>query len=130
MNTKGVTILLMIFTILGVVVILSVIIGAAYGLGRSETTIKVNAVEDMVMMVHALVGMSGNAVVYYPQNLSAYSFVVYAQNITLYKQDDPPQKWVSRAVFLPVGYTLSGSAVNAQRVCLEKQGKDVRLVGC
>ena len=130
MNTKGVTILMMIFTILGVVVVLSVIFSVAYGLGRSETTIKVNAVEDMVMMIHALIGMPGNAVTYYPGNLSAYSLVVHAQNITLYKQDDPVTKWVSRSVFLPEGYTLSGSLVNVQTVCVEKEGKDIRITGC
>src|SRR3989338_11466044 len=119
MNTKGVTILMMIFTILGVVVVLSVFFSVAYGLGRSETTIKVNAVEDMVMMIHALVGMHGNAFIYYPSDLSAYSLVVHAQNITLYKQDDPITKWVSRSVFLPEGYTLSGSLVNVQTVCVE-----------
>ena len=130
MNTKGVTILMMIFTILGVVVVLSVIFSVAYGLGRSETTIKVNAVEDMVMMIHALVGMHGNAFIYYPSDLSAYSLVVHAQNITLYKQDDPITKWVSRSVFLPEGYTLSGSLVNVQTVCVEKEGKDIRITGC
>ncbi|MEK6901366.1 MAG: hypothetical protein AABX37_03425 [Nanoarchaeota archaeon] len=131
MNTKGITILMMIFTILGVVVILSVIFSVAYGLGRSETTIKVNTVEDMVMMVHALIGMPGNALVYYPGDLSAYSLVVHAaQNITLYKQDEPATRWVSRSVFLPEGYTLSGSLVNVQTVCVEKVGKDINIKRC
>ena len=127
MNKKASSVLMIIFELIAVILIITLTstIGKAYG--ESSTILKINAAEDVRMMVDTLVSVPGDAIVIYPHNISGYNFVLTDGAISVSDADDV---WISREFFLPKGYTAEGAVKNINHLCLEKKFKKIIVKDC
>lgn len=130
MNKKGSSILMMIFEILIVLLTVYLITSIAYAYGSSTMVAKVNAAEEMRMMVDTLVGVPGEAVVEYPKNVSEFIFVLDSAGIAVFEKGQAKNLWIIREFNLPSGYKAEGSVENEAKVCLEKKEKKIILRKC
>ena len=130
MNKKAANIILMIFEIIIVVSVASMMISGAHSLAQSDTTIKLGAAEDLRMMADTLIGIPGEAIVAYPQNVSPYSFILDSGSVTVFKKGESPGIWVTRTFILPEEYSAEGALEEKERLCLEKKNKKVLLREC
>jgi len=121
---------MMIFEILAVLLVVYLTTSIAYAYGSSTMVEKVNAAEEMRMMIDTLVAVSGDAVVEYPKNVSGFNFILDNAGIAVFEKGQEKNLWVIREFILPYGYNTEGSTENAERVCLEKKGKKVVLRQC
>ncbi len=130
MNTKGSSILMMIFEILVVAltIYLTTSIAAAYT--SSTLTTKITMAEEMRMMMDTLVGVPGDAMAMYPHKVSAYSFILTKGSISVFGVGEAHNLWVAREFILPQGYTAEGSVESVDAICLEKRGIKIVLRGC
>ncbi len=130
MEAKGASIIMMIFEILVVlfVVYLTTSIASAYG--KSETVFKINAAEDIRMMIDTLIGVPGEAVVQYPHNVSQFSFILRADSITVFTPGEAENLWIVRPFSLPDGWTAEGVVDGPEKICLEKNHKKILLREC
>jgi len=130
MNSKGSSILMMIFEILIVLLTVYLITSIAYAYGSSTMAAKVNAAEEIRMMVDTLVGVPGEAVVEYSKNVSQFSLLLDNAGIAVFEKGQAKNLWIIREFNLPKGYKAEGSAENETRVCLEKKVKKIILRPC
>ncbi len=133
MTTKAASILLMIFEILVVLAVVFTTISIAQAYGKSETVAKINAAEDLRMMLDTLVGVPGNALVKYPQDVSSFSFLLRSSSISVFTKGEAEQLWVKRTFSLPAGYAAEaagGVIEGTKEICLEKAGKKILLRAC
>ena len=135
MATKAASILLMIFEILVVLAVVFTTTSIAQAYGKSETVAKINAAEDMRMMLDTLVGVPGNVLVKYPHDLSSFTFLLRSGSISIFATGEPEQLWVTRTFFLPEGYAAetAGGVIEGREtkeICLEKTGKKLLLRAC
>lgn len=129
MNKKG-NVILYIIELLAVVLIVGITVSAANSLGKSDSVIKTNTVEDFRMMVNTLVGVPGDAIVEYPHNLSKYILILNQDSISLYVKGEAKHLWVTRQFSLPEGYSAFGPVAERERVCLKKTSKTILLKEC
>lgn len=132
MNRKAASILMMIFEILVVILVVYLTASIASAYGKSETVTKINAAEDMRMMLNTLAAVSGDAVVAYPKNMTLFSFILRAGSIAAFQQTEARNEnlWVIRTFSLPVGWTAEGTVEGKEKICLEKKGKKILLREC
>lgn len=130
MNSKGSSILMMIFEILAVLLVVYLTTSIAYAYGSSTMVEKVNAAEEMRMMIDTLVAVPGEAVVEYPKNVSGFIFILDNAEIAVFEKGQEGNLWIIRQFVLPFGYSAEGSAEQVERVCLEKKNKKVVLRQC
>lgn len=130
MNNKAESILLMIFEVLIVAFVIYLTISIAHAYGSSLLTVKANTAEDMVMMVHTLIGVPGDAVVKYPQNVSELTVVLQQGKVSVFEPQEQEAAWITRPIFLPQWYTSEGIVSNQSTVCLKKENKRIILQGC
>jgi len=129
-NKKGASIILMIFEV--IVVILVIVLSSSYAksLAEKDSTIRLTEANDLRFMVNALVSVSGDAIVHYPENTSAYTFVLGQDRVAVFKQGDSENNKVEIKFFLPAGYQASGIIEGKPYLCLEKSGKIIHLREC
>ncbi|MBI2662272.1 hypothetical protein HYX11_02325 [Candidatus Woesearchaeota archaeon] len=130
MNSKGSSILMMIFEILIVLLTVYLITSIAYAYGSSTMVAKVNVAEEIRMMVDTLVGVPGEAIVEYPKNVSGFIFILDNAGIAVLEKGQAKNLWIIREFNLPNGYKTEGSTENEARVCLEKKEKKIILRKC
>ena len=135
MATKAASILLMIFEILVVLAVVFTTTSIAQAYGKSETVAKINAAEDMRMMLDTLVGVPGNVLVKYPHDLSSFTFLLRSGSIAVFTKGEAEPLWVVRKFSLPEGYTAetAGGVIEGREtkeICLEKSGKKLLLRAC
>ena len=130
MNNKAESIIMMIFEIIVVLMISYILVSIAQSFSESITTVKITAADDIQMMVNTLVGVSGDAVVKYPSNVSALTFIVDNNGVVVYQKGEPETKWQVREFFLPQGYTAEGTLEEQSWLCLEKKNKKILLKEC
>ncbi len=132
MNKKAVSIILMLFEITVVIIVVGMALMIATNLGRSESLQKINAADDIAMMVNVLVGMPGDVLVEYPHNMSIYLLSLTSQAIIIYEGDrskdiDP----ATRMFILPnKDYAAVGFVDKKAKVCLQKEGKTITIKEC
>lgn len=130
MNKKGANILLFIFEVLVVLLVIFIATNTAQAYGKSETVTKINLAEEMRMMINTLAGISGDAIVEYPSDISAFRLVLRKDNILVFSKGETEDKWIERTFSLPAGYTAEGVAEEQIKVCLEKKNKKILLRPC
>lgn len=129
-NKKASSILMMIFEIIVVSVVIYLTISIAHAYGSSLLTAKINAAEDIKMMVNTLVAVPGDALVEYPKNVTEFSFILIPNSISVFENAQTDQSPAVRAFFLPQGYTAEGSVIQISPICLEKKSKRIILKPC
>ncbi|MDO8656481.1 MAG: hypothetical protein Q7K45_04540, partial [Nanoarchaeota archaeon] len=97
---------------------------------ESITTVKITAADDIQMMINTLVGVPGDAIVKYPQNVSALTFIVDNNGIAVFQKGEPETKWQVRQFFLPTGYAAEGTLEEKSWLCLEKKNQKIILREC
>ncbi len=130
MNKKGANILLFIFEILVVLLVVFIATNTARTYGKSETVTKINLAEEMRMMINTLAGISGDALVKYPSDLSSFMLVLRNDQIVVFSRGETEERWIQRTFSLPAGYAAEGVAEEQANVCLEKKSKKIVLRPC
>lgn len=121
------------FFIFGLVIVVGVILMVMEGakkLGERETVVKANTAEEIKMMVDTLVGVPGEAVVEYPNNVSDFVILLGKGAVAVFKKGEIEVKREKRGFILPEGYTAVGGVENKEKACLEKKGKIITLREC
>lgn len=120
-NKKGASIIMMLIEITVVVLVVFLVMQKTVSLADSDTILKKIAAEDMAMMVNALVGTPGDAVVGYPHDVSQFSFILGQTSIIVMKKGETRILREIRKFRLPESYTAEGFAEEKASVCLEKR---------
>ncbi|MBT6773929.1 hypothetical protein HOA91_01020 [Candidatus Woesearchaeota archaeon] len=130
MNKKAASVIMITFEILVVllVVYMTVSIGKAYG--ESDQVTKINAAEELRMMIDTLVAVPGDAIVNYPQEVSKFSFILTQGSISVFNKGEEENVWIVTTFFLPDNYQAEGSVSEANYICLEKLNKKIILKKC
>ena len=130
MNKKG-GVLVTIFGVFAVLVISLTISNIATAAQKSDTVFKINAAQDLRLMVETLAGVPGDVeYVKYPHDLSKYSLILNKDRISLFTPGDSRSLWVIRTFSLPQGYDAFGTVEEKKDVCLEKKGTKILLRPC
>ena len=129
-NKKAVSTLTMVFEVLVVLLVIAGYLRIAEAYASSETVNKINLAEDIRMMVDALVGTPGDALVQYPGNVSKYSFILSSESITVFIKGEGEQKRATRYFFLSEGYDAFGTVEGKETLCLEKEKRKIVLREC
>jgi murein DD-endopeptidase MepM/ murein hydrolase activator NlpD len=130
MNKKGASILMMIFEVLVVSMVIYIMISVAHSYSSSLLTAKIDAAEDVNMMINTLVGIPGNAIVKYPRDTSPFTFVIDSGKITVLEKDEVEQAWVRRQFYLPEGYQAQGLVEFKPQLCISKREKRIKISDC
>jgi len=130
MNKKGANILLFIFEVIIVLSVIFIATNTARAYGKSETVTKINLAEEMRLMINTLAGISGDALVKYPGDLSSFMLVLRNDRIIVFSKGETEERWIERTFSLPAGYGAEGIAEEQANVCLEKKSKKTLLRPC
>lgn len=130
MNTKAASVILWIFEILAVVLIVVMALQVSSSFSRGQAVQKINLAEDLTMMIELLAGVSGDAIIEYPQNTKEYKLIVSADKILVFLPSDTELQRVSRKFHLPESYQAEGFVDQQERLCVTKSGKKIILGGC
>ena len=132
MNKKASSILLMVFEVLIAVSVIIVGINVAIEQGQSEKVRKIFIADDLALMINTVVGVPGDVVVGYPEDVEKYQFLLTGQSITVLVQGDGPEGHVTKNFQLPEGYTaeIDPDAQEAKNLCIEKKNYKVLLRKC
>ncbi len=130
MNTKASSVLLMIFELLAVVLVIYLVISISEAYGSSTMVQKINAAEEMRMMIDTLVGIPDDALVQYPKNLSLFTLTLTNDAIAIYEPNQAQNLWIMRSITLPKNHAAEGTITNIAQVCLEKKQKKIILRAC
>ena len=128
MNRKAVSTIMIIFEVIIVVTVVFMTTSAGKQLGEADTVRKINAAEDIRMMVDTLVGIPGDAIVKYPKNASEFAFILKPGHIAVFNEGEPENKWIIRDFFLPEVYTAEGISTHKEELCLEKRSSDRKIL--
>tara|TARA_Y100000310_G_C20474848_1_gene711889 strand:+ start:57 stop:722 length:666 start_codon:yes stop_codon:yes gene_type:complete len=130
MNKKGVMTLIMVFELLLIAIVIFMVVDKAKTYGESDTVTKINIAEDIKMMVNTLVSVPGNVVIEYPRGVEKFNLILDSSGVTVFKNNEPKQKRVSRHFILPTLYSAIGTITNVNKICLEKERKKIILRKC
>ena len=134
MNTKGASIVMMIFELVVVLGISALLVFAAKDFAQSERVHKTIIAQDLEMMLSILSGVSGDAVVAYPQDLSAYTIAVSSEasrgQVIVFTEGDAEALRIAQEFPLLSDYTLDGFVENTGQLCLAKNGKSLFVRAC
>ena len=130
MNTKAVSVLLLIFEVMVVLLVGYIAFSIAQGYASSETVQKINLAEDLRLMLHTVTGVPGDALVQYPHDVSHFNFILTPNSITVFIPGEPEPNWVLRTLYLPVGYAAEGTLEQPASLCLEKKAKTITMHTC
>lgn len=122
--------MMMIFEILVVLMISYILVSVGRSFAESETAMKITAAQDIQMMADTLVAVPGEAVVKYPSDVSALTFILDTNGIAVFKKGEPETKWKVQQFFLPAGYAAEGTLEERSWLCLEKKNKKILLREC
>jgi hypothetical protein len=130
MNKKATAIIVMIFELLAVVIVSWMAISVGKSFGESDTVTKINAAEDIRMMVNVLIGVPGDAVVQYPKDLSKFALLFTVSGVEIFVEGESSSKSVIRNFMLPINYKAEGVVKKVKSVCLEKKNKKILIREC
>lgn len=123
-------VLMLVFEILIVFFVIYMTFELAQKYAGSETANKINLAEDVKMMVDALIGTPGEALIEYPGNVSKFTILLNSNYIRVFIKGEGELKTVNRQIFLPNGYTALGTLEEQSRLCLHKEKQQILLQRC
>ena len=125
------TIMIM-FEVIVAVAVIVIGISVAVEQGKSERVIKTYMVDDLALMVNAVVGVPGDVIIAYPDDVSDYRFLMDDYSITVLREGDLKEGQVTRKFQLPDGYKaeVDANAKGAKEICLEKKNYVIKLRNC
>ncbi len=131
MNKKGVADAVILIADIGAVVLVGfLIMTASLKLSETSTVDKINIAEDLRIMVNTLIGVPGEALVKYPEDVSEYSIIANDKGFFVFKKGEIKEKQIFRNYYLPQNYTVEGLIGEESTLCLEKKGKKIILAAC
>jgi hypothetical protein len=130
MNKKGESIILMIGELLAVIGVIFMTMQIATRFAKSDAVVKLQVVQDMEMMVNALVGEPGDAIVAYPTDVSMFSMILTNEKITIMVKGESELKKAIETFNLPEGFVAQGVVEEKAKVCLEKKKEVITLREC
>jgi hypothetical protein len=107
-----------------------VTIGLASNFANSEIIFKTNTAESFRMWVDTFVSLPGDAVIAYPQNLSAYVLDLSESKVTVLRKGEQDSEKIIREFVLPPGFSAEGTMAEIEKVCLEKKALKITLREC
>jgi len=129
MNTKAASILLWIFEVIAVIAVILIALSIAKQFSDETALRKINAAEDISMMVNTLVGLPGDALVEYPRDLSKFTVALTTQYVVIFEKDAKVDG-ETRNFILPSDYGAVGIVKQKGKVCLQKIGKTISVEEC
>lgn len=129
-NKKASSIIMILFEIIVIMLVVSIVFEVTRSYAKSDTVLKTNAANDMVMMINALVGVPGDAEVEYPVNMSSFSILLDSGALTILKKKESSSRNLVRTFYLPQSYKAEGAVEEVARVCLQKKDKVILIKPC
>jgi hypothetical protein len=133
MNKKASTILMMIFEVLVVLIVVTGGFRVAGNIAEEESVKRILFAEEVRLMVNTLVGLPGDAVVDFPYDITDYVFVFQSTPtpaIVVFNKDKDDDARITKRFYLPQGYKIIGSVKDSAKLCLNKEGKTIKLDKC
>ncbi len=140
MNTKAASILLWIFEVVAVIAVIVIALTIAKQFSDETALRKINAAEDIAMMVNTLVALPGDALVEYPRDLSKFSVALTPQHVIIFEKDAKidgetrnfilPSCHAATETAQKSCYTAVGIVEHKAKVCLKKSGKTIFVEDC
>lgn len=130
MDKKASSVLYLVFEVLAILVVIWMMISVARSFANSDRIVRINVAGDMALMINTLAGIPGNAVVEYPQNVSAYIFVLNSNTVKMFKRNDPPVNQIEKKFWLPQGYDAEGVVEEKEHLCMAKEGQVIKIREC
>lgn len=129
MNKKAASILLWIFEVIAVIAVIVMALWIATKYADETELRKINAAEDISMMVNTLLGLPGDALVEYPRDLSRFTIALTSQYIVIFEKDAKIDG-ETRNFILPSGYSAVDIVKQKAKVCFKKEGKTISVGEC
>jgi len=126
---KGEINLMYIFELVVVLFIVFLVFDAAWSFSEGKTTGKIITSKDLGFMVNSLLTVSGDAVVFYPKNISDYEVLLDDSAISVKERNYSEDVPIISSFILPVGFSATGVA-DSLYACLTKRDKSIRLINC
>lgn len=114
-----------------VLIVVSIPVSVATYYGYGDKVKMSNSAQDLAVMINVLVGMTGRAVIEYPNyNLASYDLGIDEEKQQVVITNEKKEE--ARSQFnLPTGYSVRGTFKVEKKVCLEKkEGKIILLREC
>lgn len=121
---------ILIVKLLAVLLVGSIALSKAMAFAKKDTIFRTNTAEDLKMMIDTLAGVSGDAIVEYPSDVSGYSFILNNRELSVFKKGEAKAGWTTRIFFLPESYSAQGVVEGEAKICLEKKSKVILLRKC
>ena len=140
MNTKAASILLWIFEVIAVIAVIVMALWIATKFSDETALRKINAAEDIAMMVNTLVALPGEALVEYPRDLSKFTVALTAQYVVVFEKEAKidgetrnfilPSCHAATEAMQPSCYSAVDIVKQKAKVCLKKVGKTISIGEC
>src|SRR3989338_908972 len=122
MNKRGSSIMMIIFELLVVVMVVYLLTSIAHSYASSTLAAKVQAAEEISMMINTLVALPGDALIQYPKSSELFVFTLANDQIVVHEPGaitDPTAAY--RFFTLPKDYAAEGTVEKKSSICLEKK---------
>lgn len=129
MNKKAASILLWIFEVIAVIAVIVMALWIATKFSDETALRKVNAAEDIAMMVNTLVALPGDALVEYPRDLSKFTVALTTKYVVIFEKEAKIDG-ETRNFILPSDYSAVDIVKQKAKVCLKKMGKTISVGEC
>ena len=131
MNKRGSSIMMIIFELLVVVMVVYLLTSIAQSYASSTLAAKVQAAEEISMMVNTLVALPGDALVQYPKSSELFVFTLANDQIVVHEPGAHIDITAAyRSFVLPKDYAAEGTVEKKSNICLEKKSKKIILREC
>src|SRR3989338_2612691 len=130
MNKRGSSIMMIIFELLVVVMVVYLLTSIAHSYASSTLAAKVQAAEEISMMINTLVALPGDALIQYPKSSELFVFLANEQIVVHDPGAITDQTAAYRFFTLPKDYAAEGTVEKKSSICLEKKGKKITLREC
>jgi len=115
--------------VIAVIAVILIALSIAKQFSDETALRKINAAEDISMMVNTLVGLPGDALVEYPRDLSKFTVALTTQYVVIFEKDAKVDG-ETRNFILPSDYGAVGIVKQKGKVCLQKIGKTISVEEC
>lgn len=111
------------------------IFGAVFAITNSDTVVRKVHAKNIGLMINTLVGLPGDALVKYPDDVSDFSFVLTTKGVSVFKEGEPDCSLVTSSCEveyfdLPESYKAEGTLLSKEKLCLQKTEQNIILRGC
>jgi len=130
MNTRGISVLIWIFILVGFFFLASMPIFISTSFAKGEIVQKIDTAHDLALMVNTLIAVPGDAIVEYPRKVKDYRFALNSESILVFSPGDNELQRVRRTFHVPEDYHVDGFVENEERICFNKVDKRMTLEGC